>query len=348
MKFVLNEDSKFLLSEKSTFTLEERFILSEDALLLEAQATLKQLAIDLTKIDTLLPELITVLPIGLNLEILEGTLLDGTKLEIEEAIRSDCQSIQELVTTKHDLKELINKMQPRAQSPEATNSFTEDQIAILQPLCYSITSDGNSIKDRLKSIKNHKGNLAEQVVALQERLPVLKANLEKLYKLSEDGFAKYSLKKDVIKLKVGDTFTLKVLATPKPEKPIKVTFTSSDESIATIDPTGIITAKAEGNISITAAVADQVLKGQVIVKAAAEINWEELYKRCSNCTNRKEAYAAFWNGGLPRKGQPNPKELPVAATEKLAAGYFKGEWGKQAGLIRSLGSDFTNSLTKFG
>ena len=102
MKFLLTED-KFILNENYGFILEERFNLEED-ILLEAQATLKQLVIDLNKLDTLLPALLEALPVGLTLEILDGTPLEGEKLDIEDKITSTCAEVQDLLKNKKNFK----------------------------------------------------------------------------------------------------------------------------------------------------------------------------------------------------------------------------------------------------
>lgn len=358
MKFILCED-KFLLNENSGFILEERFILNED-ILLEAQATLKQLVIDLNKLDTMLPSLLEVLPVGKELKILDGTIIEDEKLAIEEKLKTACIDLQDLLDGKKNFKELIDKIRAKAGQPEE-KTFSEDEVKVLQPLCYSIASDGISVKDRLKGIKSHKGELAEQVATLQERTPRLKTNIEELYKLfetdapeeppkeePEEPAIKFSLKKSRVKLQQGKSFELKILATPKPTEAISATFTSEKPKIATVSSTGVVTAVASGATKIVVTVADQTLTCDVIVTNDRNADWEELYKKCADCVNRQEAFQAFWNGGLPKKDDENPKELPVVATDKLAAGYFQGEWGKNADRIRKLGTAFTDTLREFG
>lgn len=360
MKFLLNEE-KFILNESSKFILEERFSLEEE-ILLEAQATLKQLVIDLNKLNTLLPELLAVLPTGLNLSILDGTPLEGEKLDIEEQIKTGCATVQDLLKDKKNFKDLIDKIRAKAILPEG--SFTEDEVKILQPLCYNIASDGASVKDRLKGIKSHKGELAEQVATLQERLPKLKNSLEELYKFFEEDSSeespeeteetpeetgpKFSLKKEQIRLSPGKTFDLKILATPKPKETVKATFSSEAPTVATVSETGTITAVAGGITKIKVVVGTQTLTCKVIVTDSRDADWEEMYKQCTECANRREAYNAFWNGGLPKEGEANPKELPIAPTDKIAAGYFNGEWGKNAERIKSLGTPFIDSLKEIG
>ena len=447
MKFILCED-KFLLNESQGFILEERFILDEEVLL-EAQATLKQLVIDLNKLDTMLPSLLEVLPIGIDLKILDGTVIEDEKLDIEEKIKADCTEIQDLLAGKKNFKELLDKIRAKAEQPEG-ETFSEEEVKVLQPLCYSIASDGISVKDRLKGIKSHKGELAEQVATLQERAPRLKANIEELYKLFETDTPddppeeepeedpkepiKYSLDPEKIELKAGETSKVKLMATPKPDGPVKATFASTDEAILTVAETGDITAIAAGEAKVKVTVEDQTLECAVIVTAKEEekpeikyslkdtkvdlivgqtfelkvlaepkpegaikaafksdnptavavsavgtitgmaegtgtitveiegqtlicevtvaaadaSGWEELYDKCTKSINRPEAYEAFWKGGLPKEGEDNPKNLPIASEDKFAKGYFKGEWGANAERIMGLGTNFINCLHDIG
>ena len=74
------------------------------------------------------------------------------------------------------------------------------------------------------------------------------------------------------------------------------------------------------------------------------VDWAKLYNKCSNSKNRKEAYKAFWNGGLPLAGEENPLNLPNAFNEKVKKGYYNGEWGAQGELVRSFGKNFTDTL----
>lgn len=446
MKFILCED-KFLLNENQGFILEERFILDEDVLL-EAQATLKQLVIDLNKLDTMLPSLLEVLPVGTELKILDGTIIEDEKLVIEEKIKTACAELQDLLSGKKNFKELIDKIRTKAGLPEG-ETFSEEEVKVLQPLCYSIASDGISVKDRLKGIKSHKGELAEQVATLQERAPRLKTNIEELYKLFETNTPeeppeedpeepeepiKYSLDPEKLELKVGETSKIKLMAAPKPESPVKATFTSTDDKIVTITENGDVTAIAAGEAQIKVTVADQTLECAVVVTAkeeekpeikyslkdtkvdltvgqtfdlkvlaepkpdgaikaafksatptvaavsavgtitgmaegtstitvevegqtltcevtvaAAKVSdWEELYDKCTKSINRPEAYEAFWKGGLPKEGEANPKDLPIASEDKFAKGYFKGEWGANAERIMGLGTNFINCLHDIG
>lgn len=446
MKFILCED-KFLLNENQGFILEERFILDEEVLL-EAQATLKQLVIDLNKLDTMLPSLLEVLPVGTGLKILDGTIIEDEKLVIEEKIKTACAELQDLLSGKKNFKELINKIRAKAGLPEG-ETFSEEEIKVLQPLCYSIASDGISVKDRLKGIKSHKGELAEQVATLQERAPRLKTNIEELYKLFEPDISeeppeedpeepeepiKYSLDPEKLELKVGETSKIKLMAAPKPESPVKATFASTDDKIVTVTETGDVTAIAAGEAQIKVTVADQTLECVVVVTAkeeekpeikyslkdtrvdltvgqtfdlkvlaepkpegaikaafksatptvaavsevgtitgmaegtstitvevegqtltcevtvaAAKVSgWEELYDKCTKSINRPEAYEAFWKGGLPKEGEANPKDLPIASEDRFAKGYFKGEWGENAERIMGLGTNFINCLHDIG
>lgn len=348
MKFILRED-KFLLNENPSFFLEERFVLTED-ILLEAQATLKQLVIDLNKLDTLLPELLAVLPTGIALKILDDTPLEGEKLDIEKEIQDNCTEVQNLLERKKNFKAFIDKIRAKAEAAEG--SFTEDEVKTLQPICYNIASDGNSVKDRLKGIKSHKGELAEQVATLQDRLPKLITGINELYKLfSEESKKKYSLKHTAVKLKIGTTFTPKII--PDPKDSDTITFESADPSIATVTPEGLVTAVKEGTTQINVTIAGQSLACSVMAMASkvderGESDWYTLYKACTKCENKEEANRAFWLGGLPKKGDPNPNALPTAATNKMSQGYYAGEWGKYAKLVESFGTPFITTLKEYG
>lgn len=78
------------------------------------------------------------------------------------------------------------------------------------------------------------------------------------------------------------------------------------------------------------------------------VDWYELYKQCSESKNRQQAYNAFWNGGFPLADEANPNDLPVAINEKIKKGYYIGEWGNQAELVKSFGTHFTDTLSEYG
>lgn len=257
---------KFILQETTKFILEERFVLDEGIILTEAQATAKQLVIDLNKLDTLLPELLK-------------HLTGSGELEIPEEIKTGCSEVLKLVTETRDLKTLMDQIREKASNTNPEENFTDDMIKVLQPLCYNIASDGNSVKDRLKSIRSHKGIIEEQTAALQERVPSLKTNIEELYKLFEDKEPdepteyKYSLNDESIELKKGNKFILKV--TVEPEKEITPKFESTNAEIATVDESGTITAVAAGEAEIKVTVDEKELICKVKVLADEEEPEEE-------------------------------------------------------------------------
>lgn len=130
----------------------------------EAQATLKQLVIDLNKLETLMPELV-------------NQLEDNNNLKIDNNIDKYCKSILDLLTKKQDFKKLLVDMKKKA----IELAYSEEDIKVLQPLCYNISNDGLSIKDYFKAIKSHKGEFAVQIINLVKRLPALEQNIIKLY-----------------------------------------------------------------------------------------------------------------------------------------------------------------------
>lgn len=242
MKFTLRED-KFISNENGRFLLDERFILNE-TVLLEAQATAKQLVIDLTKLTTLLPELLRYLPMGID----KAFSSDPAISDAIEAVNTECKEVLRVINAGPTLEKTLQKISARASSNPV--AYSEEEIQSLQPLCYSIASEGNSIKDRLKAIKGKKGNLAEQLPVLQERLPKLKQEIKNLYELEAKTY-KYTLNNTAIDLPVGKTFKLE--ATVEPKKPVSITFRAVGDAVS-VAKDGLITALKVGKAKIIASV----------------------------------------------------------------------------------------------
>lgn len=242
MKFLLAED-KFILNENYGFILEERFNLAED-ILLEAQATATQLVIDTRKIKTLLPELLKYLPTGIDKTLSP----DPALLDTIETINTSCTEVLKLITTNSTLEKTIQEISERASSDRV--GYSEEEIRSLQPLCYSIASDSNSIKDRLKGIKSKKGNFVEQLTTLQERLPKLKQDLENLYTTVKNTY-KYTLNKTNLELPIKKTFKLEV--TVEPKKPVSITFKAVGDAIS-VAKDGLVKALKVGRAKVIAVV----------------------------------------------------------------------------------------------
>ena len=86
---------------------------------------------------------------------------------------------------------------------------------------------------------------------------------------SKPGSAVITLNKTSVKLtKAGATFNLRYTIEPKTDA--KVTFTSSDEKVATVNSKGVITAVAPGKADITAK-----CDGAESVTASVECSWKE-------------------------------------------------------------------------
>jgi uncharacterized protein YjdB len=324
MKFILQED-KFILNEK--FLLNERFILNED-ILLEAQATTKQLIIDLTKLNTLLPELLKYIAFGADDTFLKDVLADDTTTAVIEDIKTGCKKTSDLLNANPSFKETIKKIYEKASS---TEKYSDEEIKVLQPLCYGIASDGNSVKDRLKSIKNQKGDFEEQLTTLQERLPKLNAGIEELHKLinpkddepeeedpveedpNEDSPEEsnesdenkpgddaskppvYRLNKTAVELTVGQTFKLE--ATSDPKTSFSTRFSSMNPVIAKVDlKTGVVKAFKAGSTEIKVTVGGkQELKCKVTVKdeeitTTDGIDWKTKFASAVNKENVIEEF----------------------------------------------------------
>lgn len=65
-----------------------------------------------------------------------------------------------------------------------------------------------------------------------------------------------TLDKSQISLKVGETVTLQATVSPSTATDKEVTFTSSDNKIATVDEKGVVTAISAGNTDITVTTSD--------------------------------------------------------------------------------------------
>lgn len=241
MKFILQED-KFVLNETGRFLLNERFVLAENILLTEAHATAAQLVTDTNKIKTLLPELLRYLPTGIDYT----RSSDPALLDTIESINTNCTEVLKLITTNPTLEKTIQEISDRASSDPV--EYSEEEIRSLQPLCYGIASDSNSIKDRLKDIKGKKGNFVEQLTTLQERLPKLKQDLENLYVTAAKTY-KYTLNKTSLELPVEKTFKLEV--TVEPKKPVSITFKAVGDAIS-VAKDGLIKALKVGKAKVIA------------------------------------------------------------------------------------------------
>lgn len=249
-----------ITQENKKVILDEHFKLTEKIILTEAQATLKQLVIDLNKLETLTPDLINQL---------EGS----NNLEIDDNIDKYCKSILDLLTKKQDFKKLLADMKKRANEKNIELAYSEEDIKVLQPLCYNISNDGLSVKDYFKSIKSHKGELVDQITNLSKRLPTLEQNIIKLYeylnKEEEEQIKdkniryKYLVNFSKREIQKGETTTLQVSSEPKKE--LKVSFKSLNPKVASIDQKGVITALEVGDADIEAAADGQKFKSKVIV-----------------------------------------------------------------------------------
>lgn len=250
---------KSILQENKRFLLEERFILNEETLL-EAQATLEQLLRDLKAIETNCPELLKFLPTGITFDVpAELGISDPELLEIQ----GGCADVQELLEANGRFGKLIDKIREKAK--DSDNSFTENEIKILEPLCYTIASDINSLKDCLKNMTNKKGDIKQQVSVLRERAPQLAQNINKLYNLVTNATTGPALNKTELQLAIGETFKLRFKTAPKKASEFK----SDNPAVVKVGASGIIKAFKAGTAKITVTADGQELTCKVTVKETA-------------------------------------------------------------------------------
>lgn len=243
MKFILQED-KFILNESSRFLLNECQVLAENIVLIEAHATAAQLVTDTNKIKTLLPELLRYLPTGID----KALSPDPALLDTIETSNTSCTEVLKLITTNPTLEKTIQEISERASSDPV--AYSEEEIRTLQPLCYNIASNSNSIKDRLKGIKSRRGNFVEHLTILQERLSKLKQDIENLYSVAAKTY-KYTLNKTSLELPVEKTFKLE--ATVEPKKSVSITFKAIGDAIS-VAKDGLIKALKVGKAKVIAVV----------------------------------------------------------------------------------------------
>ncbi|MCK7485575.1 MAG: Ig-like domain-containing protein [Bacillus subtilis] len=108
-----------------------------------------------------------------------------------------------------------------------------------------------------------------------------------------------SISHNQITLTVGDDFELTALVAPTDATEPEITFSSSNEAIATVDQNGLVTAIAAGTATITASAGDKSASCQVTVQAAVLVETINGFK-------------AFEKGGL--LGGEGGTYYPVTAT----------------------------------
>jgi hypothetical protein len=160
MKFALNESKKFLL--------EERFILNEAEILVEAQPTVHNLKNHLAGITTVLPKL-------------TQQLLNSKNLKLDDNLIKLCTEVYYLITDQKKFETLVANSYEKAASKKKEESYSEEEIKILQPLFYAILSDSDGAAQNLVNIQKNR-NSEQNIMVLHGHLNNLQKNIIVLYK----------------------------------------------------------------------------------------------------------------------------------------------------------------------
>lgn len=160
-------------------------------------------------------------------------------------------------------------------------------------------------------------------------------------------------------LNVGNTVTITATVAPEEATNPAVTWSSSDESVATVDETGKITAVATGNATITA-----TSNSNSDVNATYDVTVEE--KKTSTYTSNKTNYGSSASGSVAAGGsvtvttpttpaapapdpapvQPsNPEPAPAPAEPAQPSG---GDGGSSGGVVPGSTEDLDNQYRDFG
>lgn len=369
MKFILNE--KFILAEPTLKILEERFILNEDGDDLEdtllgtntkpAQETSENLlktAIKLSKeLNTTFSNSIELVKkFKSEIDKKPNKENDDTQKVIKNVLdaKFDVSVSDDLLEMKVDLEQYINALNKvKSAADSSTKNFQE------------FTKKIEYLVDLSKSSKWEE----KEIDTLKQIVAWIDTNIQSLFEATDgahglkkcDGCIELltTLLKDITSINVNkllpedltqyNTFITQVIAGVTIKDPAE----KSDELLVTIQQYIEILNTLESNctkIKDSKVLTELKEKEKAINNKdeekmdATKVDWAALYAECGKVTNKQEAYEAFWKGGLPLAGESNPKDLPIAANEKIKRGYFAGEWGKHASLIMSFGTPFMDSL----
>ena len=133
-----------------------------------------------------------------------------------------------------------------------------------------------------------------------------------------------ALNKETLTLKVGESETL--IATLTPENATdNVSWSSSNETVATVDASGKVTAIAEGNATITAKAGDVSATCEVTAECA-HTNTTEHPANASTCTNQgNDAYTTCDDCGDVISG--SAEKLPLDPTNHVDTTTYPAETG---------------------
>lgn len=302
------------------------------------------------------PETLELVTNGENSKNLDAKMTPEDATEVKLAYESSDDSVATvdengLVTAVADGECTITTYVV-ADAPATAETATQESAAIVVE--DSEVKNSDAVTDG--TITTMPDNLAELDSAFSVTPDALSAVTEVTVTTKVE---KIALDKTEGILYVGNSVTVNATVTPDNATDATVTWSSSDESVATVDETGKITAVATGNATITA-----TSNSNSDVNATYDVTVEE--KKTPTYTSNKTNYGSSASGSVAAGGsvtvttpttpaapapdpapvQPsNPEPAPAPAEPAQPSG---GDGGSSGGVVPGSTEDLDNQYRDFG
>lgn len=378
MKFILNEHKKFILEEK--FILKEEEVLTEASVADIAvkwtnhfKSTLnntkevlnkyiefagiskfsQETKTKFTKVKETIKKAAKEIKISLNMPASElATELLSVKAELTDYIKAlqavsieitDKKSKDTITLLKSKIKEL-NEFNVKASWQKADVEDLGEILTWVETTIYPLF-DTSSIDSKSSTAEIFKTTCTDCLDLIKD----IETNLPEGFTDFEESAVEsyiYIMKEASENTKLADASKINkglVIANIDTYLKTVATLKQNYEKINQSSALNISRTKAKEKADAEKAEQERLAKEEE-ERINPTVDWAKLYEECGNSKNKKEAYNAFWNGGLPLKNEDNPLDLPIAANDKIKKGYYKGEWGAQGELVKSFGKNFTDTL----